>query len=64
MRLSYQGPLPEVVGFLLLPQYSMMAFFAADVHHLPSLAVSTNPPPSLSCERYPSKAYRGFEAVP
>lgn len=29
MRLSYQGPLPEVVGFLLLPQYSMMAFFAA-----------------------------------
>ena len=29
MRLSYQGPLPEMVGFLLLPQYSMMAFFAA-----------------------------------
>ena len=29
MRLNYQGPLPEMVGFLLLPQYSMMAFFAA-----------------------------------
>ncbi|BBI49887.1 hypothetical protein HORIV_23080 [Vreelandella olivaria] len=29
MRLSYQGPLPEMVGFLLLPQFSMMAFFAA-----------------------------------
>ncbi|SDN91476.1 transcriptional regulator, AraC family with amidase-like domain [Halomonas shengliensis] len=29
MRLDYTGPLPEVVGFLLLPQFSMMAFFAA-----------------------------------
>lgn len=29
MRLSYQGSLPERVGFLLLPQFSMMAFFAA-----------------------------------
>jgi AraC family carnitine catabolism transcriptional activator len=29
MRLNYPGPLPEMVGFLLLPQYSMMAFFAA-----------------------------------
>lgn len=29
MRLDYQGPLPEMVGFLLLPQFSMMAFFAA-----------------------------------
>ena len=29
MRLDYTGPLPETVGFLLLPQFSMMAFFAA-----------------------------------
>ncbi|NAW34365.1 helix-turn-helix domain-containing protein [Halomonas alimentaria] len=29
MRLDYTGPLPEQVGFLLLPQFSMMAFFAA-----------------------------------
>ncbi|WP_299234596.1 GlxA family transcriptional regulator [uncultured Halomonas sp.] len=29
MRLEYTGPLPEQVGFLLLPQFSMMAFFAA-----------------------------------
>ncbi|MCL5424985.1 MAG: GlxA family transcriptional regulator, partial [Gammaproteobacteria bacterium] len=29
MRLSYPGPLPEMVGFLLLPQFSMMAFFSA-----------------------------------
>jgi len=29
MRLSYQGPLPEPVGFLLLPRFSMMAFFSA-----------------------------------
>ena len=29
MRLEYRGPLPERVGFLLLPRFSMMAFFAA-----------------------------------
>lgn len=29
MRLEYHGPLPESVGFLLLPRFSMMAFFAA-----------------------------------
>lgn len=29
MRLDYQGMLPEAVGFLLLPRFSMMAFFAA-----------------------------------
>lgn len=29
MRLEYPGPLPERVGFLLLPRFSMMAFFAA-----------------------------------
>ncbi|MCG6656912.1 GlxA family transcriptional regulator [Halomonas campisalis] len=29
MRLEYRGPLPELVGFLLLPRFSMMAFFAA-----------------------------------
>lgn len=29
MRLHYQGPLPERVGFLLLPRFSMMAFFSA-----------------------------------
>lgn len=29
MRLEYTGPLPEQVGFLLLPRFSMMAFFAA-----------------------------------
>ncbi|WP_431024674.1 GlxA family transcriptional regulator [Halomonas sp. H5] len=29
MRLAYAGPLPETVGFLLLPRFSMMAFFAA-----------------------------------
>ena len=29
MRLEYRGPLPEPVGFLLLPHFSMMAFFSA-----------------------------------
>ncbi|TKD61534.1 GlxA family transcriptional regulator [Cobetia marina] len=29
MRLDYSGPLPETIGFLLLPRFSMMAFFAA-----------------------------------
>ncbi|MGM0534838.1 MAG: GlxA family transcriptional regulator [Pseudomonadota bacterium] len=29
MRLDYQGLLPEPVGFLLLPRFSMMAFFSA-----------------------------------
>ncbi|GHB16245.1 GlxA family transcriptional regulator [Salinicola rhizosphaerae] len=29
MRLDYVGPLPEPVGFLLIPRFSMMAFFAA-----------------------------------
>ncbi|MDR9439224.1 MAG: GlxA family transcriptional regulator [Halomonas sp.] len=29
MRLDYQGLLPEAVGFLLLPRFSMMAFFSA-----------------------------------
>ncbi|GHE21118.1 GlxA family transcriptional regulator [Halomonas urumqiensis] len=29
MRLDYQGLLPETVGFLLLPRFSMMAFFSA-----------------------------------
>ncbi|RCV88413.1 GlxA family transcriptional regulator [Billgrantia montanilacus] len=29
MRLDYQGPLPETLGFLLLPRFSMMAFFSA-----------------------------------
>jgi len=29
MRLHYQGPLPELIGFLLLPRFSMMAFFSA-----------------------------------
>lgn len=29
MRLEYRGPLPERVGFLLVPRFSMMAFFAA-----------------------------------
>lgn len=29
MRLDYRGPLPEPVGFLLLPRFSMMAFFSA-----------------------------------
>ncbi|MAP34957.1 MAG: AraC family transcriptional regulator [Halomonas sp.] len=29
MRLHYIGPLPERVGFLLLPRFSMMAFFSA-----------------------------------
>ena len=29
MRLDYIGPLPETIGFLLLPRFSMMAFFAA-----------------------------------
>ncbi len=29
MRLDYCGPLPESVGFLLLPGFSMMAFFSA-----------------------------------
>lgn len=29
MRLDYLGPLPEPVGFLLIPRFSMMAFFSA-----------------------------------
>ncbi len=29
MRLDYTGPLPEPIGFLLLPRFSMMAFFSA-----------------------------------
>ncbi|WP_027962640.1 GlxA family transcriptional regulator [Halomonas halodenitrificans] len=29
MRLDYSGPIPELVGFLLLPHFSMMAFFSA-----------------------------------
>ncbi|WP_328716185.1 GlxA family transcriptional regulator [Halomonas elongata] len=29
MRLDYTGPTPEFVGFLLLPRFSMMAFFSA-----------------------------------
>ncbi|GHC27467.1 GlxA family transcriptional regulator [Aidingimonas halophila] len=29
MRLAYNGPTPEPVGFLLLPRFSMMAFFSA-----------------------------------
>ncbi len=29
MRLHYEGTLPETVGFLLLPRFSMMAFFSA-----------------------------------
>ncbi|MFG6160038.1 GlxA family transcriptional regulator [Halomonas sp. 1390] len=29
MRLDYHGLLPEAVGFLLLPRFSMMAFFSA-----------------------------------
>ncbi|MDR5907195.1 GlxA family transcriptional regulator [Franzmannia qiaohouensis] len=29
MRLDYRGALPETVGYLLLPSFSMMAFFAA-----------------------------------
>ncbi|MBD3897980.1 GlxA family transcriptional regulator [Halomonas sp. ML-15] len=29
MRLDYRGALPEPVGYLLLPDFSMMAFFAA-----------------------------------
>ena len=29
MRLDYQGPWPEPIGFLLLPRFSMMAFFSA-----------------------------------
>ncbi|MCK2045858.1 MULTISPECIES: GlxA family transcriptional regulator [Chromohalobacter] len=29
MRLHYAGPLPEPIGFLLLPRFSMMAFFSA-----------------------------------
>lgn len=29
MRLTYQGALPETIGFLLLPRFSMMAFFSA-----------------------------------
>lgn len=29
MRLDYRGALPETIGYLLLPGFSMMAFFAA-----------------------------------
>lgn len=29
MRLDYSGPTPELIGFLLLPRFSMMAFFSA-----------------------------------
>lgn len=29
MRLDYSGPTPERLGFLLLPRFSMMAFFSA-----------------------------------
>ncbi|WP_136246870.1 GlxA family transcriptional regulator [Halomonas borealis] len=29
MRLDYSGPTPEPIGFLLLPRFSMMAFFSA-----------------------------------
>ncbi|MBB3191886.1 GlxA family transcriptional regulator [Halomonas cerina] len=29
MRIDYSGPLPELVGFLLLPRFSMAAFFSA-----------------------------------
>jgi AraC family carnitine catabolism transcriptional activator len=29
MRLHYNGPRPEPIGFLLLPRFSMMAFFSA-----------------------------------
>lgn len=29
MRLNYSGPTPELIGFLLLPRFSMMAFFSA-----------------------------------
>ncbi|WP_252107405.1 MULTISPECIES: GlxA family transcriptional regulator [unclassified Halomonas] len=29
MRLHYSGPLPERIGFLLFPRFSMMAFFSA-----------------------------------
>lgn len=29
MRLDYAGPWPEPIGFLLLPRFSMMAFFSA-----------------------------------
>ncbi|OOE87122.1 AraC family transcriptional regulator [Salinivibrio siamensis] len=29
MRLEYTGPIPECIGFLLLPRFSMMAFFSA-----------------------------------
>ncbi|MDW5376054.1 GlxA family transcriptional regulator [Halomonas sp. HP20-15] len=29
MRLDYTGPLPEPIGFLLMPRFSMMAFFSA-----------------------------------
>ena len=29
MRLEYAGPMPEQLGFLLLPRFSMMAFFSA-----------------------------------
>ncbi|MFG6177789.1 GlxA family transcriptional regulator [Halomonas sp. THAF12] len=29
MRLDYTGPTPEPIGFLLLPRFSMMAFFSA-----------------------------------
>lgn len=29
MRLDYAGPLPEPVGFLLMPRFSMLAFFSA-----------------------------------
>ncbi|MBY6207063.1 MULTISPECIES: GlxA family transcriptional regulator [Halomonas] len=29
MRLTYQGPSPEAIGFLLLPRFSMVALFSA-----------------------------------
>ncbi|MBY6111695.1 GlxA family transcriptional regulator [Halomonas sp. DP1Y21-3] len=29
MRLTYQGPVPEPIGFLLLPRFSMVALFSA-----------------------------------
>ena len=29
LRLHYHGPMPERIGFVLVPRFSMMAFFSA-----------------------------------
>ncbi|MDZ7851709.1 MAG: hypothetical protein U5L98_03395 [Halomonas sp.] len=67
MRLEYHGPLPESVGFLLLPCFSMMAFFAA-VEPLRIANDRSDRPPShwslISAHGEPVTASNGTSPLP